>query len=200
MIGKIISKIWLSSAGPFDLVQHLFNGTFWEEFLRRFDSYTKGRVIDLACGTGELADHIRPQSYLGIDMNEKYIQYAKNHRKQGSFIVGDITKLFLKGSFDTAVIVSATHHLNEKQIHNLCQSVIKLKPKKILVVDGLPKKPFSDVLKYLDAKLGGGNFFRNENILVKIFAKYFSIIEKGSFKARRSFYYYPYLVATTTRP
>lgn len=197
---KEISKLWLNSVDLFDPVQHFFNGEFWPVTSARFEKLLAGRVLDLACGTGELADHIAPKKYLGIDINGKYIHYAQTHRKLGNFVVGDISHLNLNGLFDTIDVISAAHHLSDQQLKNLSQAVVKLRPKKFLLIDGLPKKPFVSILEYLDAKLGGGDYFRDENELAKIFSQYFTIDEVGSYDAPNSFYYYPYLVATPTKP
>ncbi len=194
------SRLWLNSSGLFDPVQHFFNGDFWTQTSHKFHRYLSGRILDLACGTGELADHIQPTSYLGVDLNGKYIDYAKTNRQRGSFITADITELTLKEVFDTVTIISATHHLSDAQIQSLSRKISKIKFKYLLVIDGLPKRPFAGILKYLDDKLGGGNNFRSEQDLAKIFGQYFTIIESGNYQAHHSFYYYPYLVATATKP
>jgi len=194
------SRLWLNSVALFDPVQHFFNGEFWPVVSRKFKPYLQDKVLDLACGTGELADYIHPKSYLGVDLNDKYIFYARSHRKQKTFLIGDITQLSLREKFDTIAFIGSAHHLSDQQLDQLCRYIKRLKPKNFLVVDGIPKPPLTSVLKFLDAKLGDGKYFREEPVLVGIFSRYFKVVKHGAFNVVGSFYYYPYLVATTTKP
>lgn len=197
-----LSKIWLSSVYLFDPVQRLFNGYFWKETKHRFRKYFSGRLLDLACGTGELVDHIKPKEYLGLDINERYVQYAKKYRKRPgvNFIVADIIKANFSPDFETAVLISASHHLSDRELRALFLSLQKKRLKTILIIDGLPRKPFTRFLEYLDAKLGGGSYFRSEDELAKILSPYFKIEKKGRYSVKGSFYVYPYLIATATKP
>lgn len=196
------SSRWLKSASLFDPVQYFFNGNFWEEFLVRFGKYSVGSVVDLACGTGELRKHISPKSYLGLDINPEFIAHARKtiHFPKTRFVVGDITTYKIKGNPGAVFFISAAHHLNDEQISKLSQIIKASKAKKFILVDGRPRGIFSAPLSLLDAKLGGGKYFRGPQELVTLVKPSLKIQESGEFSARYSFYIYPYLVATATKP
>src|SRR3990170_4322838 len=50
------------------------------------------RVLDVACGPGAFSDLFPEQSYTGIDINPRYIDYAREHFR-GEFFVQDARKL-----------------------------------------------------------------------------------------------------------
>lgn len=196
------SSLWLRSASLFDPVQYFFNGQFWEEFLVRFGKYSGGEVVDLACGTGELRRHIAPHNYLGIDFNPDFIAHARSNIRlpKTKFEVGDIAKNKITGHPDTVFFISAAHHLDDDQIRKLARIAKISQIKKFILVDGRPQGIFSKPLSFLDAKLGGGKYFRSPDQLVALMKPYLTITQSGEFSARFSFYTYPYLVATAIKP
>ncbi len=197
-----LSAWWLKSAPVFDPVQYIFNGNFWHEFLAKFGPYTDGNVVDLACGTGELRRHIFPQKYLGIDFNPDFIAHAQKMIRlpNTQFAVGDITKNKIKGDSDTVFFISAAHHLDDGQMTQLSRNLKQSKVRKLILVDGRPRGIFSVPLSYLDAKLGGGKYFRSPEELVVLVKPHLKIVKSGEFTAGFSFYSYPYLVATAIKP
>lgn len=202
MTGKTISKIWLSSTNLFDLAQLLLNGNFWSEFLVRFKPFTGGDIVDLACGTGEFRKHISPKSYLGIDLNHKFIFRARKNINfpKTEFEVENILKRKINNNPDTVFFISAAHHLSDKEIGTLGLLMKTSQVKRFILVDGRPIGPLSGILSFLDAKLGGGKYFRGPEQLAALIKPHLKIIESGEFSAFASFYTYPYLLATAIRP
>lgn len=190
-----ISEIWLNSVPFFDPIQRMFNGNFWQITSKRFIKYTTGQVLDLACGTGEFSDFINPKTYLGIDFNKNYVEFARKKRsaRNRRFIVQDLASLKMSGTYDTAFIISAAHHFSDGLFANICQKLRDYRIKNLVVIDGWPTH-LSRLLRFLDSKLGGGHYFRNENELSRIISPYYRAIEKGSFNANQSFYRYPYVI------
>lgn len=190
------SRVWLKSVFLFAPTQLVLNGNFWEEFTKRFGDYAKGSVVDLGCGTGDLLNHINPEKYIGADINSSYItsNQKKWDRKNISFVLADITQY--KPQTDTAFLISVIHHLSDEQVGNLCSTLSKSKIKRFVIVDGYPIGIFSNILSWLDKVLGGGEHFRKEEKIRDLIAKYFKVVESGTFDATNSFYRYPYLIAT----
>ena len=95
----------------FDPVQALFNGNFWKVFEEKFKNYTNGRVLDMACGTGELRRHITPKEYVDIDINPSYIDYNNANIKttKTKFLLMDASKNLPAQKFDTVFLISALH-------------------------------------------------------------------------------------------
>jgi 2-polyprenyl-3-methyl-5-hydroxy-6-metoxy-1,4-benzoquinol methylase len=83
-------------------------------------------VLDLGCGTGELADHLPAGTdYLGIDMSEDYIMRARA-RLQGraTFRVDDAVESTKDlGQFHLAVAYGLLHHLDDCQVLRLFRNV-----------------------------------------------------------------------------
>ncbi|MDO8638526.1 MAG: class I SAM-dependent methyltransferase [Candidatus Daviesbacteria bacterium] len=181
----------------FDPVQHFFNGDFWKIFLKKYGKFHDKKVIDIACGTGELRKYIDPTKYLGVDINSAYINYAnKNNRyKNSKFILEDATKFNLDDKYDIAFLISAAHHLTTLQLEGICINLKKNKVKEFIIIDGIPIGFFAGMLKFLDDKLGGGSFFKDEDEISRVVQKYFLIKDKGKFGYRSLFYEYPFVVA-----
>ena len=192
-----IPKLWATAAFIFDPVQRFFNGNFWEIFAEKFNQCLQGKVLDLGCGTGEICYYIRPKYYLGVDLNAAYIKHARK-RFNGhnfDFLVDDITGYSPKDNFDTVLLVGTAHHLSDEQIIKVCKIIKKKKIKNFLVVDGIPTGIGSRLLSFLDSTLAGGKYFRNRSELKKLIELYFKVKESGEFRARWSFYRYPFVVA-----
>jgi len=194
---NIFASIWLQSSIIFDPIQKLFNYSFWTIFEDKFSKYAVNKtVLDLACGTGELSKHINPQKYLGLDLNSNYIQYANknitNHKYK--FVRQDISTQPLPQKFNTAYLISATHHLSDSDLKKLLKNIKKSDIKTLIIIDGYPKKYLSVPLKFLDSYLAGGKYFRTLNQIKKLTQNDFPIIDSGIFTSRLSAYQYPYLI------
>lgn len=194
---NFLSKLWLSAASMFEPVQYLFNGNFWKVFVKKLGKFENKRVLDLACGTGEINKFINPSKYLGIDINNFYISYAKKRfkNKRISFQLGNITEINILEKFDAAFLISAAHHLSDDQLSILIETVKRNKLKSLIIIDALPKGFLAQILKWLDANLGGGKYFRALEEITKLCSnKRYKITDKGYFEARGSFYIYYYLI------
>ncbi len=193
---SLISTIWLSSSFLFEPVQKLFNGNFWQVFEKKFGKLKNEKIIDIACGTGELRKHTNPKKYLGVDINKAYITYNISHLgdKKTIFILSDANKFMPKEQFDTTFFIGSLHHFSNIQANKLFSSLKKYRTNRVIVLDGIPFGVFTGILKQLDAVLGGGKYFRTEATIEKMLVKHFKITESGSLRAKNSFYFYPYWI------
>jgi len=74
-------------------------------------------VLDIGCGIGQYAQ-ITNGTYLGVDLNERYIAYAsKRHRKpHQSFRCQDVAEVLHEQSrFDMVLMVDFLHHIPDEQ-------------------------------------------------------------------------------------
>jgi ubiquinone/menaquinone biosynthesis C-methylase UbiE len=78
------------------------------------------RVLDVACGPGTNTHHFEEADYLGIDINERFVQYA--HRRHGRrFVVADATHLSVAADerFDFILVNSFLHHIPDNEVREL---------------------------------------------------------------------------------
>ena len=73
---------------------------------------TKARILDLCCGTGQLAQELIERGYrvTGIDSSEEMLRLARKNAPAGEFIVADARSFNLAGVYH--VVVSAFDSLN----------------------------------------------------------------------------------------
>ncbi len=192
-----IKIAWAQSGAFFDAGQSFFNGNFWQVFQKKFQTTLSGRVLDIGCGTGALARYINPKSYTGIDNNAYYLAYARRMvtLPQARFHKGDFVRNLPPGTFDIACLISILHHLSDEQIATLCRNLHAHNISRLLIVETLPHGPWETVLKLLDAKLGGGEYFRTQEEMNTCLSPYFRVKEEGVFIANRPFYVYPFILA-----
>jgi SAM-dependent methyltransferase len=71
------------------------------------------RVLDVACGPGTNTHHFAAADYLGVDVNERYIQSARQ-RHGRNFLAADVRdfKTGPNDRFDFILVNSFLHHLN----------------------------------------------------------------------------------------
>jgi len=78
----------------------------------------KGNVLDVGCGTGDLADFYKG-NYTGIDVSDVAIEMAKaSERKMVNFIVGDVTKSWVTptNKADTVVMAEFLEHIKDDKM------------------------------------------------------------------------------------
>lgn len=78
------------------------------------------RVLDVACGPGTNTRHFPHSDYLGIDLNERYIQHARA-RYRRNFLVADacVYRVSPDERFDFILINSFLHHLADSDVANI---------------------------------------------------------------------------------
>lgn len=90
------------------------------------------RILDVPCGTGEFSMLFEPGGYFGLDISERYIDYAQKKYKRRFFCRDARQSGFDKNYFDKILIIGFFHHLDDSSV----DSVLK-EAKRILKPDGL---------------------------------------------------------------
>ena len=82
----------------------------WLSFARYFRN---GRVLDVGCGTGQLAARIVAAGYevMGVDISPRMLQQALARGLTGTFAAFSSALPSRDGSFDLALTVATLHHL-----------------------------------------------------------------------------------------
>jgi SAM-dependent methyltransferase len=84
------------------------------------------RVLDLGCGTGELAPVFfkAGYSYVGIDIEAERIAYARKTHRRGKFHVMDATALkYPDGHFDQILVTGVLHHLSDDEVRRIVREM-----------------------------------------------------------------------------
>ncbi len=118
-IGRAIEEV-LSHPALFDLQQRFCNN--YDTLRKLFSEELAGRgrrILDVGCSTGACADallSIHDNDYLGVDLNERYLAYAKKRRPHGKFIKANGAQLdFSDASFDLIMLFGMLHHNPDDQ-------------------------------------------------------------------------------------
>lgn len=132
------------------------------------------RVLDIGCGPGTNSKHFENNDYLGIDINDDYIEDARQ-RYQRPFVACDFRSFRLTQNprFDFVLVNSFLHHLNLEDVYNILIHV-----RKVLAEDGhvhileliMPAEP--SVSRFL-ARCDRGKFARSRYEWERIFSGIF---------------------------
>ena len=107
----------LERASLYDLSQRIVGKpNLYRIFVREYLRPAPGaRILDVACGTGELLKYLPAVSYLGVDISTDYIANAqRRHSGRAEVICADFRHLAVHDrSFDLVVAVGVLHHLGD---------------------------------------------------------------------------------------
>jgi len=92
---------------------------------KRFDIISsvigQGQVLDIACGTGMLAEYLDPQAtYQGIDLNKRFLKYSEQKGLNVSRM--DVFDFDQYPEVDTYVVCDLLHHImpnHQKLLENI---------------------------------------------------------------------------------
>lgn len=85
------------------------------------------RVLDVGCGPGTNTAYFAGAGYLGIDINPRYIAYARNQYGR-EFVAADVTRYTPPAGelFDFVLINSFLHHLDDGDAAHLLKQASSL--------------------------------------------------------------------------
>lgn len=95
-----------------------------ERWLR---SHSVRRVLDVGCGAGTNVSHFAGADYVGVDVNERYLQAART-RFAGQFVQADLTSADLSslGTFDMILANSFFHHVGDSDVRRILLQISRL--------------------------------------------------------------------------
>lgn len=152
------------------------------------------RVVDLGCGTGNLAGLFVHARYVGVDLHIPYLRFARRAAR-GSLAAMDVGRLgFRDNTFDTAVAVGLTHHLDDsalerfaRQVRRVCRAAAR-----IVIIDIVPAQPWN-LLERARQRWGErGRHLRSQEEHRRLLAAHLAV-EKG-YRVRSGFLEYSVLV------
>jgi SAM-dependent methyltransferase len=110
-----------------------------------------GRVLDVGCGTGQLAERIVLAGYevMGVDISPAMLQKALARGLAGTFAAFSSALPFRDGSFDLALTVATLHHLETpvRVAYTIAEMGRVVKPGGyVLIWDHNPLNPYWPIL------------------------------------------------------
>ncbi|OGE80341.1 MAG: hypothetical protein A2826_02705 [Candidatus Doudnabacteria bacterium RIFCSPHIGHO2_01_FULL_43_23] len=196
---KFIDKLAGNSA-VFEFLRRILELNFIVPrfYLRKFLGDTYGlKVLDVGCGTGEMAKDFSGSDYYGIDISRDYIEYARQKNK-GKFQVMDATKMeFPDSSFDIVFVMAILHHLNDSDTEAILSEVKRvLRPGgKFLIMDSAKIKSWLNFITIPFQKMDQGNFIRPVADYERLVRKYFLPQAEGTFRSGVSTFAYFFIVS-----
>jgi len=105
---------------------------------RELTNLCKGSVLDIGCGTGDLADYYKGE-YLGVDISDVAVQLAKDsRRKDARFKEVDLLKPLAEGlgKFDTIVLAEVLEHIDDDTV--LFENIKKVANNNATIIISVP--------------------------------------------------------------
>ena len=121
------------------------------------------RVLDIACGPGAFSGLFAADVYVGVDINQRYVEYAQR-RYRGTFHVMDARHIeFSDDSFDGVLVYGLLHHLNDDDAREVLKGVSRvLKPSgRALIIEDIPSESRLNVVGHLLHRIENGHFIRS---------------------------------------
>lgn len=150
------------------------------DFVRdRVGDVTGLRILDLGCGTCYVLRHIQGEKqYVGIDMNERYIDAAKQEfaaRKTASFFCMDLNSFAEKceTEFDIVIMSGVMHHITDEEVDAAMESIKKILSTggRFLSQDGVYTDGMNPIAKWL-LDLDRGEYVRHERDWIRLMQKH----------------------------
>jgi SAM-dependent methyltransferase len=115
---RVMEQPWVYRLWQAPFADHKF-----EPVQRYLDRKPARRVLDVGCGPGTNAPRFGGAEYVGIDINEQYLEVGRA-RHPGTFVQADLSTADLShlGTFDVVLVNSFLHHLTDEGVeHVLCR-------------------------------------------------------------------------------
>lgn len=128
---SLITRVFENTLA-YRVIQAPFADNKLAPFLRHNDVRQIRRVLDVGCGPGTNTRYFTSSEYLGLDINERYIEHAR--RTYGKpFIVADVTKYQAPegAKYDCVLLNSFLHHIGDADARRILEHL-----KTVLTPDG----------------------------------------------------------------
>jgi SAM-dependent methyltransferase len=135
------------------------------------------RTLDLGCGPGAFSTLFAPESYVGVDINPRYIAYARRHFK-GVFLEGDARQVERPdASFEQVLVFGLLHHLDDDAARPVLAEIRRLLAAggQALVVEDVPAVSRLNLLGHLIHSAENGEHIRKVEEYRRLYCERFRI-------------------------
>ncbi len=135
------------------------------------------KILDVPCGTGEFCMLFDPEGYHGMDISEKYIDYARRKYKRTFICRNAIQSGFDNYYFDKILILGFLHHLDDSQMTAVLEEAKRiLKPDgMLLLIEDAPTKDILNIPGKILQKLDVGSNIRSDTEYKTVLAQDFIV-------------------------
>lgn len=146
-------------------------------------------LLDVGCGTGEFAN-VASGPYLGIDINPKYVEYARQKYGAGGghpereFKVADVSSVEFAETgkkFPKAMFINSMHHLSDKQNQAVLAGIARVTTGRLVIVD-MDAEPANRISRFL-AEQDRGEFIRPLAQQLELVKPFFEIEKANTYYA-----------------
>jgi ubiquinone/menaquinone biosynthesis C-methylase UbiE len=135
------------------------------------------RTLDLGCGPGAFSTLFASGSYVGVDVNLRYIDYAKRHFA-GRFLAGDARRVELgDAAVDQIFVFGLLHHLDDVTVRAVLVEMRRLLAPggHALVIEDIPTVSRLNLLGHLLHSAENGEHIRPAEDYRRLYAEHFSL-------------------------
>ncbi len=153
-------------------------------------------TLDLGCGAGILAGLFTKGRYVGVDVNARFVAYARK-KQRGEFLVGDARELGLAdGRFDQVLIFGVFHHLPDEGARSALGEALRVLTKggRILAMEDIPTASKLNLLGRLVHRFDQGAFIRSVETYRRLYSSLARIENEETFRSGVCDYYAAVLV------
>jgi 2-polyprenyl-3-methyl-5-hydroxy-6-metoxy-1,4-benzoquinol methylase len=149
----------------------LFTNLYINSVLQTGFDFSNSQVLDFGCGIGSSSSIFNPHCYLGVDPDDKRVNYAKQLYPAYQFQCINGKDLQLKKhSLDYIVMIAVLHHISSEEIFNYLQqfkSALKTDGR-ILVIEPCLSKD-AHLSNLLMNFFDNGPYIRDEKSYIDLF-------------------------------
>jgi ubiquinone/menaquinone biosynthesis C-methylase UbiE len=149
------------------------------------------RTLDLGCGPGAFSPLFAAQGYIGVDINPRYIAYARKHF-HGKFLEGDARAAELPdASFDQILVFGLLHHLDDETVRTVLREMRRLVAPEghALVVEDIPAVSRLNLLGHLIHTAENGQHIRPVDEYRQLYEEGFRIAGEETLRSGLCDYY-----------
>ena len=135
------------------------------------------RILDIGCGTGMFSKYFENISYVGIDTEKIYIDYAKKFFKGKFYLMNGENLLFENSSFNSIIVFGVFHHLNDIQSKNIIKEMKRVLSGngKVIIMEDVNIESKYDIIGNVIRRFDRGKYIRIKDEYVSLFNEYFKI-------------------------